>query len=108
MAAALATQGMDSHAQTSMSATMKHITAMPMPTVQTTSATMCALAMMDTLVMDLTVLISMNARVTITVTKMQLATISTVATTVSANQDTPAMAHLVKVRFKSFLLLMPH
>ena len=59
--ATLATQGTESHAQTSMSAPLKDITAIPMPAVQTTTATLCALAMMGTLVMESSVLISTNA-----------------------------------------------
>ena len=57
VAATLAIQGTESHAQISMNAPLKDIIAMPMPAVQTTMATLYALAMMDTLVMALAVLI---------------------------------------------------
>ena len=56
-----ATQARESHAQISMNAPLKDITAMPMPPVQTMMATLCALAMMDTVEMVSPALISTNA-----------------------------------------------
>ena len=81
---------------------------MPMPPASIMTEVSIVAASTDIVEMEPSVKTSMNALVSMPVTKMQIAPISKDTTAVSANQDTPAMAHLVKVRFKSFLLVTPH
>ena len=80
---------------------------MPMPPASMMMEVSIVSASTGIVEMEPSVKISTNALVSMPVTKMQIAPISKVTTAVSANQDTPATAHLVKVRFNSFKLDTP-